>query len=265
MAKNFSYIHQKKIICNLALDNWKNRGGESYKNRDDWVEFYLKNTNESKTEKFVQKLDLIIGCKYVLTKNYCSEIGLSNNTEIILEKIILDGIYKPCCLLVSKVRPNNKDKSKLFENLDLPWFPIFEDTCYFPLSLPQFGKSINIRRKQFPLAHCFAVTVNNQQGATINTGVIDFTIPIDKKWNQPTAYVALTRFRRLENLIIVDDFDIDILRKKPHSDLLKEELRYKYLANQTLRNYYSTEIEYTQVSKHLSLEQYILLIHKQFH
>ena len=59
MAKNFSFIHQKKIICNLALDNWKNRGGESYKNRDDWVEFYLKNTNESKTEKMLRYVLLL--------------------------------------------------------------------------------------------------------------------------------------------------------------------------------------------------------------
>ena len=117
---------------------------------------------------------------------------------------------------------------------------------------------MNITRKQFGLTLCFAVTCNNQQGATIDNGLVDLSIPLDGKINPPMASVALGRFRRRNDVTIIDDFDIKVLRLKPHQDLLEEENRYKILANETFKKYYSTTFEFKQNINNISLIDFIL-------
>ena len=184
----------------------------------------------------------------------------------ILEQILtLYNSHEPVCLLVSKARPSSRDESTLFKNLNKPFFPIFVDTRYFELKIKPYGQKINITRKQFGLSLCFAVTCNNQQGATIDNGLVDLSIPLDGKINPTMASVALGRFRRRTDVTIIDDFDIKVLRLKPHQDLLEEEKRYKLLANETFKKYYSEKIEFRQNTNNISLHNYILTKQECFH
>jgi hypothetical protein len=267
MAKHFAKIRNKCIIAVYSIDNWINK--TISENRDKIITYHLSLLDESKTEKLCFKLSLIVGCKYLITQNYCSEIGLSNNTEVILEKILTieNSTEKnfPICLLVSKVTKSERDDSNLFKNLNKPFFPIFKRKAYFQLKLSDLGVQINITRLQFPLMLAFSVTSNNQQGATISKGLIDLTKPITGTLQQAMATVTLGRFRKLIDLTIIDNFDIDILQQKPHLELLAEENRYKELANSTLKNYYATSNEFLNLNNGLNLEQYIISKHGAFH
>ena len=248
MIKDFAFKNNKSIVFNESQDNWQNKGLKGFENKDLCIKSHLHKIDESKTEKMCTKLQLVIGCTYIISRNYCTELGLANNTEVRLERIFTVN-DKPICLLVSKLRDGDRDKIPWFQNLNNNLYPIFEETCYFKLNLFPYGKSINISRKQFPLMLCFAVTCNNQQGATLASGLVDLTTPIDGKWSQPTANVALTRFKKLDDLTLVDDFDINILRKKPHKHLLEEENRYRVLANETYRKFYMYDEEYIKKSQ----------------
>ena len=67
----------------------------------------------------------------------------------------------------------------------------------------------------------FAVTCNNQQGSTVESGIIDLSKPLDGYLQEAYTNVGLSRFRKL------DDFDIEILQQQPDIDLLIEENEYK--------------------------------------
>jgi hypothetical protein len=152
------------------------------------------------------------------------------------------------------VTPTETPTKSLFTNLEPHLFPIFPFTAYFKLSVPGISTSnslkknkntINIKRTQYPLMLAFAVTCNNQQGSTVESGIIDLSKPLDGYLQEAYTNVGLSRFRKLDDLTIIDDFDIEILQQQPDIDLLIEENEYKKLANKTLDEYYSThEDEY---------------------
>ena len=169
--------------------------------------------------------------------------------------------------------PTETPTKSLFTNLEPHLFPIFPFTAYFKLSVPGISTSnslkknkntINIKRTQYPLMLAFAVTCNNQQGSTVESGIIDLSKPLDGYLQEAYTNVGLSRFRKLDDLTIIDDFDIEILQQQPDIDLLIEENEYKKLANKTLDEYYLTHPEYCRNKDTISLQDFVKLKNQYF-
>ena len=57
----------------------------------------------------------------------------------------------------------------------------------------------------------FASTVCSSQGLTIGTGVVD--LKVGRNTDATTLYVAISRFRRMDHLLILQPFDIEVLQQ----------------------------------------------------
>ena len=56
-----------------------------------------------------------------------------------------------------------------------------------------------------------ANTVYSSQGLTIGTGVVD--LKVGRNTDATTLYMAISRFRRADHLLILQPFDIDVLQR----------------------------------------------------
>ena len=74
---------------------------------------------------------------------------------------------------------------------------------------------LKVKRHQLPLAPGFAMTAHSSQGATLEAAIVDLQIPITASWI--TIYVALSRVRRADDLLIFREFDKEQLQ---HGDPL---------------------------------------------
>jgi len=72
-------------------------------------------------------------------------------------------------------------------------------------------KQNRVARRQFPLSPYFANTVYSSQGLTIGTGVVD--LKVGRNTDSTTLYVAISRFRRADDLLILQPFDIEVLQQ----------------------------------------------------
>ena len=72
-------------------------------------------------------------------------------------------------------------------------------------------KQNRVARRQFPLSPHFANTVYSSQGLTIGTGVVD--LKVGRNTDSTTLYVAISRFRRADDLLILQPFDIEVLQQ----------------------------------------------------
>ena len=91
------------------------------------------------------------------------------------------------------------------ENGVYPITPVKKDG--FLDSRRKFNK-LKIKRRQLPLAPAFALTAHAAQGQTFSGGAI-VDLCIGAGANPLTSYVALTRVKKLEDLLIYRPFDAD--------------------------------------------------------
>ena len=64
---------------------------------------------------------------------------------------------------------------------------------------------LSVRRTQLPIAPAFAVTAHASQGQTLRAAIVDLELP--KGTSVIASYVALTRVKRREDLIIFRPFE----------------------------------------------------------
>ena len=70
---------------------------------------------------------------------------------------------------------------------------------------------LKVKRHQLPLAPGFAMTAHASQGATLQNTIVDLQIPETASWI--TIYVALSRVRRADDVLIFRKFDIEPLQR----------------------------------------------------
>lgn len=205
----------------------------------------IEKLEESKTADLCKNLDLCEGERYYITTNISVDLGLLNGAEIELISICYEGkttmndgkIYFeqiPKYLLVRLIRKNNDIQSNTFDGLDnnlLPIFPIDKTFTFKPLHLT---KSMTIQRKQFPLTPCYSFTGFKAQGKTLNKIIVDLVKPEYGPLTKSFAYVALSRCQKLDDLLILRDFDISILQQPVPLDLQYEMKRLELLEAQTI-------------------------------
>ena len=96
--------------------------------------------------------------------------------------------------------------------------------------------SISVKRKTLPLIPAYSITTHKSQGQILPKIVIDLNMPPGMV-EVASAYVPLSRVRRLTDLVILQDFDISALQVKPSKWQTAELNRLVVIFEQTKRCY----------------------------
>ena len=68
-----------------------------------------------------------------------------------------------------------------------------------------------VTRRQFPICPHFANTVYTAQGLTVHKGLLD--LKVSAQTDATTLYVGMSRFRRADDLLILQPFDLEVLQQ----------------------------------------------------
>jgi hypothetical protein len=118
--------------------------------------------------------------------------------------------------------------------------------CLNPSQKPK-SQQVWITRKQLPIVPAYAITAHSSQGKTLDKAIVDLRIP--RTFSPIAAYVALSRLRRLSDLLVYAKFDPEPLKySKPGiRDVLREIRRNQGLSQRTCSEC-QEEREYTEYS-----------------
>jgi hypothetical protein len=196
------------------------------------VSAMISTLEEKDTENLMTTLPLAYKAKYIITKNLAVKNGIVNGTEVELHGICthenlivnLKDIAQmqftlkemPKYLLVKKVL-NIQNTHLNFTNLNqdlIPILPLTVSISVKPKCAALGTKSVSVRRTQFPLTPAYALTAYKAQGKTLNKVIIDLTQPPTGKLDFAYAYVALSRAKSLNGILILRDFNIKLLSPK---------------------------------------------------
>ena len=178
----------------------------------------------------------IVNGMEVLLKGFCTQednivsLNLHSNSEIILNEM-------PKYLIVEPVIDNLHNPLN-FPNINQRCIPIFPEEVYFYVKndKPELSKqkSVSVKRQQFPLTPAYAMTAYKAQGKTLNKIIIDLKRP-NHKLDPAYIYGALSRARCLNDVLILMEFEKDMINTKNPPDLLIEIERLKNLEEITIR------------------------------
>ncbi len=188
----------------------------------------MNKSNEAQTGYLPSSLKLVESCKYILTMNINTQLGLVNGVEIEVVKICYDTTYaikkknqyeyvlktSPAFLLIRLCKPNIR-KCPKFDNLDDDLIPLFPERKSFDVPYSTM-KKIKIQRIQFPLTLAFALTAFKAQGKSMKKVIIDLTEPASGKLPQHYAYSALSRATSLDSILILRPFRLKVIQESPH-------------------------------------------------
>jgi hypothetical protein len=142
-------------------------------------------------ESLEGRLVVYTGMKVMLNSNISTRIGLSKGT-----KGFVQGWNDNLIFFKSEL-----DITVRFPGLQPNVVPIERVTCRFNF------RNMSIRRVQFPIVPCYALTDYRAQGDTYQSAIIDLRIPPTGGWNSFEAiYVMLSRVSSLSGLYIIPGF-----------------------------------------------------------
>lgn len=220
---------------------------------------------DNRTEHLPGYLPLVPGMPVLLTENVATELGLSNGTRGIFRKLVYEQsfenphlneasfpgntkfVMQPTYALVEF--PNCKLESAL-EQLEKKIIPIgvTEQTFLFDVKqlLPervskaakatQRTTKVSVKRRALPLIPAYSITTHKSQGQTLSKIIIDLVMPPGPV-EVASAYVPLSRVKRLDDLIILRPFAIASLQVKPSTAQMEELNRLNKIAEITQRRY----------------------------
>jgi hypothetical protein len=163
-------------------------------------------------ESLVGRLVVYTGMKVMLNSNLSTRIGLSKGSKGCVQGWSDDIIFFKSDL----------DIPVRFPGLQPNVVPIERGSCRFNF------KNMSIRRVQFPIIPCYALTDYRSQGDTYKSAVIDLRIPPTGAWNSFEAiYVMLSRVSSLSGLYIIPGFKK--IPSRPSEALLNEYNRLEKL------------------------------------
>ena len=143
-----------------------------------------------------------LGCKIMLRHNFWVEKGLANGS---LGKVI-DIIFKP------NTSPPDDQPLVLMCKFDNYTGPTVNGLVPIPAITRFFQKSgKNVNRKQFPVQPADAINIHKTQGLTIPKAFIDIG---PREFAAGLTYVALSRLRKLEDLILLMPYSLDRFTEK---------------------------------------------------
>ena len=96
-------------------------------------------------------------------------------------------------------------------NLENGVYAISPNSKYWYLDAKKKHSHMRIRRNQLPIAPDFARTAYSMQGFTLLAGKID--LKLSKFMDAVTAYVAMSRFKRADDVLILQPFDLEVFQQ----------------------------------------------------
>ena len=222
---------------------------------------------DNKTEHLPGYLPLVPGMPVLLQENIACELGLSNGTRGIFRQLVFGNSLPPTTgsveekFTVDTIFVRNAQyalveiptsKVKKLHSLDpfIVPIPVIEKTFEVNLdklysnkgritkvlSQRKLKTNITVKRKGLPLIPAYSITTHKSQGQTLPKIVIDLNMPPGAV-EVASAYVPLSRVRKLEDLVILQNFSIDVLRVKPSKGQIDELKRLTNLFERTKQRY----------------------------
>ena len=210
--------------------------------------------NQNAEKRAAPVLEVCVGARIVLRQNLAVSLGLCNGTTGTVVKIELDDkcethfvINRPNTCFVTGGNPiiyfkPDDMESPLsryqFNDCDHGVYPLTrckhdgfnvfctKTTCT-ELNIPLTSSSsetrkLHVNRYQFPFELAYAMTDFKCQGRSYDFGIIDLLRPSVGDSNSP--YVLVSRFKRLDGLMILRDFNVASTFNHPISQALKSQL-----------------------------------------
>jgi hypothetical protein len=207
---------------------------------------------------------LYLGC---LQDNIACELGLSNGTPGIFRELVYDNTSKHTTgseeemFTADTMFVRNaqyalieipKSKMRKLNSLDPFIIPISVIEKTFEVNLEKLyadkgpmmkvlnnkklKTTITVKRKALPLVPAYSITTHKSQGQTLPKIVIDLNMPPGMV-EVASAYVPLSRVKQLTDLVILQDFSIDVLQVKPSKGQISELKRLAAIFEQTKQRY----------------------------
>lgn len=145
----------------------------------------------------VQLLRIKHEAKVMLVANLSTRHGLVNGATGVVKKILFDPLSEnpgPPGIPAAVVVQFPGYRGPAWDAREPQWVPISVHSAEWPDS--SGGSN---RRQQIPLCLCFACTIHKSQGMTLNMAAVDTG---EREWSQGLTYVALSRLKTLEGLLI---------------------------------------------------------------
>ena len=174
----------------------------------------------SQTGNLVSKLEVAVNARVMITVNIDISDGLVNGATGKVEKIITIGDNIQCILVKFDHSRVGKKALKNSHWLDIHpnAIPIYKHESRFSLKTKKTrkrdkGKSVQVRRRQFPITLFSACTIHKMQGQTVDQIVIDMS----GRFGPGQAYVALSRVTSIGGLYL-KNFDATKIRMNTQVD-----------------------------------------------
>lgn len=119
-------------------------------------------------------------------------------------------------------------------NLRQSELAIMPDSVDIKFTHPHSKKSSTIKRKQLPILPALAMTVHKAQGLTLDKAIVDLA----SCRGTESAYVMLSRVRRLEDLVVLRPFSKEKITCRPSEDIRREFKRLSRLQSATMAKYF---------------------------
>ena len=222
---------------------------------------------DNKTEHLPGHLPLVPGMPVLLTENLATELGLSNGTRGIFRQLVYEDssdngsfqeilfpkntkfITQPKYALVEFFNCKLESSLDELESKIIP-IAVSEQTFLFDIKdlLPETvskaakntkrSTKISVKRKALPLIPAYSITTHKSQGQTLHKISIDLVMP-PGPIEVASAYVPLSRVKRLDDLVIIRPFEFTALQVKPSAAQLEELTRLNKIAKNTQKNFSS--------------------------
>lgn len=150
---------------------------------------------EQNTYGLARTLKLSIGSRIMLRRNLFVERGLVNGSIGTVRKIIYKAGERPPAL-----------PAVILIEFERFQGPFFSDRLFplLPSTLTWREQNVDCSRKQFHISLAYALTIHKAQGLTLDKVRVDIG---DKENCSGQTYVALSRVRRFEDLLLIKAFN----------------------------------------------------------
>ena len=193
----------------------------------------LEAQHSGQTKHRMRRIPLVIGMPVAVNQNFDVNAGVVNGSCGYLRAVRYNADRAGSRYLDSCVVEIPGADAGEMVHLPAKHYPILPDVTEIRFENRASHKRCTINRKQVPVEPGFAITAHKAQGQTMDKVVVDLASCSGTE--QP--YVMVSRCTTLEGLVILRDFDIAKITRRPSEELRDEFARLEQLRLQTIMNY----------------------------
>ncbi|CAF1322342.1 unnamed protein product [Rotaria sordida] len=185
----------------------------------------------NKTEHLPGYLPLVPEMPVLLTENVANEIGLSNGTRGILRQFVYDESPEDIRYQDKNFPPNTKFITQPKYALEL-----LPENIAKAAKINKKTTILSVKHKALPLIPAYSMTTHKNQGQTLGKIIVDLVMP-PGPLEVASAYVPLSRVKRLDDILIIRPFVFATLQVKPSTAQIEELKRLDRIAQNTRKRF----------------------------